>query len=88
MKARVGLYSVGLQRYWEQFEGLKERLLGYNAFIEKKMREFGCEVFNFGLVDSDVGAREAGEYFNANNVDIVFLHAATYATSAGITCYA
>ena len=84
MKARVGLYSVGLQRYWEQFEGLKERLLGYNAFIEKKMREFGCEVFNFGLVDSDVGAREAGEYFNANNVDIVFLHAATYATSAAV----
>jgi hypothetical protein len=26
-KARIGLYSVGLKAYWNQFEGLKERLI-------------------------------------------------------------
>lgn len=25
---RVGLFGIGLDTYWEQFNGLKERLLG------------------------------------------------------------
>lgn len=80
-RARIGLYSAGLNTYWDQFEGLKDCLLGYNAFIAKRLSQFG-EVFNFGLVDTEVSGREAGEYFNKNNVDIVFSHAATYYTSA------
>jgi hypothetical protein len=28
-RARVGLYSAGLQAYWDQFPGLRERLLAY-----------------------------------------------------------
>ncbi len=80
-KARIGFYSAGLCTYWNQFEGLYDRLMGYNKFMEEKLSEFG-EVFNFGMVDTEVKGREAGEYFNANNVDIVFSHAATYYTSA------
>lgn len=80
-KARIGLYSVGLQAYWDQFEGLKDCLLGYNRFIEKRLEEFG-EVYNFGLVDTEDKGREAGEFLNRNHVDIVFLHVATYCTSA------
>lgn len=30
-KARVGLYSVGLEAYWGQFENLKSRIHAYNA---------------------------------------------------------
>ena len=26
-KPRIGLYSVGLRAYWEQFPGLRERLI-------------------------------------------------------------
>ena len=81
LKARIGIYSAGLHTYWEQFSGLRECLLGYNEFIEKKLSEFG-EVYNFGLVDTEEKGREAGEYFNSHNVDIVFSHAATYYTSA------
>ena len=84
MKAKIGLYSIGLQKYWEQFEGLKERLVGYNRFISEKMSGFDCEVFNFGLVDCEERARAAGEFFNENNVDMIFLHCATYATSAAV----
>lgn len=80
-KARIGVYSAGLHAYWEQFEGLLDCLMGYNRFIEKKLSEFG-EVYNFGLVDTEDKGREAGEYFNKHNVDIVFSHAATYYTSA------
>lgn len=78
---RIGFYSAGLHAYWEQFAGLLECLMGYNRFIEEKLKNFG-EVFNFGIVDTEEKGREAGEYFNRNNVDIVFSHAATYYTSA------
>ncbi len=80
-KPRIGLYSAGLHTYWGQFEGLHDCLMGYNRFIEEKLSAFG-EVCNFGLVDTEDGGREAGEYFNKNNVDIVFSHAATYYTSS------
>lgn len=80
-KARVGLYSVGLKAYWSQFEGLRERLVHYGRFIESRLIEFG-EVYNFGLVDDETSGREAGEWFNARNVDIIFCHSATYVTSS------
>ncbi len=80
-KARVGIYSAGLHAYWTQFEGLENRLKGYNAFIGDKVSAWG-EVYNFGLVDSEVKAREAGEYFNKHNVDIILVHSATYFTSS------
>ena len=82
-KGRVGLYTIGLQAYWNQFPGLKERLIEYGSFIEKKMSEHG-EVLNFGLVDSEKAARKAGEWFNEKNVDIVFCHSGTYSTSSAI----
>lgn len=80
-KARVGIYSAGLKAYWPQFEGLRERLEGYNAFIAQRIGE-NAEVYNFGIVDDEIKAREAGEYFNAHQVDIIFAHSATYFTSA------
>lgn len=80
-KARIGMYSAGLQAYWTQFPGLSECLMGYNKFIEEKLSAFG-EVYNFGMVDTEEKGREAGEYLNKNNVDIVFSHATTYYTSA------
>jgi L-arabinose isomerase len=80
-KARIGLYSAGLRAYWDQFAGLRERLMGYNAFIEKRLSKFG-EVHNFGIVDTPDAARAAGEFMNAHSVDIIFLHSATYFTSS------
>jgi L-arabinose isomerase len=82
-KPRIGLYTVGLKAYWSQFEGLKERLCEYGKFIEDKLQNLG-EVKNFGLVDDEITGRKAGEWFNSNNVDIIFLHSATYVTSSCI----
>jgi L-arabinose isomerase len=80
-RARIGLYSIGLNEYWHQFPQLRERLMEYNAFIATRMEPYG-EVHNFGLVDTEAKGRQAGEWFNQNNVDIVFCHSATYATSS------
>ena len=63
-KARIGLYAIGLHHYWGQFDGLLERLLGYNNFIAGELDQWG-EVHNFGMVDTETKAQEAGEFFNA-----------------------
>jgi len=82
-KPKIGLYSVGLRTYWNQFPGLRERLLEYNAFIETKLSTW-TEVFNYGLVDTEEEGRKLGEWLNACNVDLVFCHVATYATSSTV----
>ncbi|NOX56558.1 MAG: arabinose isomerase [Planctomycetes bacterium] len=81
-KARVGLYSIGHAHYWEQFEGLRERLLDYGRFIERRVGVWADSVCNVGMVDEEPVARRAAEQFNRENVDLVFCHAATYAMSA------
>lgn len=80
-RARVGLYSIGHERYWEQFPGLLERLLGYGRFIESRMKPWG-DVYYAGMVDHEAKARRVAEEFRRQDVDIVFCHAATYGMSA------
>lgn len=82
-KPRIGLYSIGLRAYWSQFEGLRERLLEYGRFMEKRMSEWG-EIKFYGLVDTEEEARKAGEWFNAQQVDLIFCHSATYSTSSAV----
>ncbi len=79
-RARIGLYCVGLHAYWPQFKGLRERVIEYCDFVEKKIAD-EAEVFNYGLVDTPDEARKAGEWFNEKNVDLVFCHATTYVSS-------
>lgn len=80
-KARIGLYSIGHPHYWVQFQGLLDRLLGYGKFIEGRASAW-AEVHNFGMVDSEEKAHEAGEWFNTRNVDLLLCHASTYGMSA------
>ncbi|HZG66051.1 MAG TPA: hypothetical protein VEZ12_04865, partial [Herpetosiphonaceae bacterium] len=82
-KPRIGLYSIGLRAYWEQFPGLRERLIAYGHHIEQRISAWG-EVANYGLVDTEGEGRRAGEWLNAQNVDLVFCHAATYSTSSTV----
>ena len=82
-KPRVGLYSVGLRAYWDQFPGLRERLIAYGQFIERRLSAW-AEVVNFGLVDTEGEGRRAGEWLQSQNVDLVFCHAATYTTSSTV----
>jgi L-arabinose isomerase len=83
-RARVGVFGIGLQAYWPQFEGLKERIEGYQRRVEERIGELGGDVVSGGLVDTAEGAREAGDLFASAQVDIVFCHAVTYATSSQV----
>ena len=81
---RVGLFSVGLDTYWDQFRGLKERLEGYNRSIAARLEAGGTEVVNLGLIDCPEMAIAAGHAFRQHDVDLIYLHVATYALSSTV----
>jgi L-arabinose isomerase len=81
---RVGLFGIGLEAYWPQFEGLKPRLEGYLGQVAAKLGRPGVEVCNLGLIDSPEKAMEAGHAFRRADVDIIFLHVTTYALSSTV----
>jgi L-arabinose isomerase len=83
-RARVGVFGIGLATYWPQFEGLKDRILGYQRRVEERVAELGGDVVSAGLVDTEQGARDAGDRFAAAQVDLVLCHAVTYATSSTV----
>ncbi len=81
-RARVGIFGIGLAAYWPQFEGLRERLEGYQRGIEGRLGEMGADVVSAGLVDTPQAAREAGA--ELAGVDLLLLYTATYATSSQV----
>jgi len=80
----IGLFGIGLDAYWEQFEGLKERLENHLDAVHQKLKSFHPQIVNLGLIDSAEKAFEAGRDFRKNDVDIIFLYVATYALSSTI----
>ena len=83
-RARAGVLGIGLEAYWPQFDGLKARIEGYQRRVEERLAELGAEIVGAGLVDTAPKAREAGDLFARAQVDIVFCHAVTYATSSQV----
>jgi L-arabinose isomerase len=81
---KIGLFGIGLDAYWPQFAGLKERLEGYLGIVEGKLRRDGIEIVNLGLIDTPEKAFDAGHAFRAADVDLIFLHVTTYALSSTV----
>ncbi|MGA2247080.1 MAG: arabinose isomerase [Verrucomicrobiota bacterium] len=81
---RIGLFGIGLDTYWPQFKGLKERLEGYVRVVEKRLARPGVAVVNLGLIDNAAAALEAGHRFREADVDVIFLYATTYALSSTV----
>ena len=81
---KIGLFGIGLDAYWPQFKGLKERLENYIQEVHKKLEGFGADIVNLGLIDNPVKALEAGHKFRQADVDIIFLYVTTYALSSTV----
>ena len=81
---RVGLFGIGLDTYWPQFPGLKEKLEGYLSTVDEKLRRPDVEIVNLGLIDTPEKAMEAGHEFRRQDVDLIFLHVTTYALSSTV----
>jgi L-arabinose isomerase len=84
MNTKIGLFGIGLDAYWPQFEGLKQRLEGYLHRVEQKLHRPGVEIVNLGLIDTAPKAMEAGHRFRQADVDVIFLHVTTYALSSTV----
>ena len=81
---KIGLFGIGLDTYWPQFTGLKERLEGYLNVVEEKLSSIHPFVVNAGLVDTADKAFAAGRRFKTEDVDLIFLYVTTYALSSTV----
>jgi len=81
---RIGLFGIGLEAYWAQFAGLKERLTGYVHQVASRLRRDGVELTNLGLIDNAERAYAAGREFRQADVDVIFLYVTTYALSSTV----
>lgn len=81
---KVGLFGIGLDTYWDQFDGLLDRLIGYQTQIKKQIESFGVEVVDAGMVDNQSKTQAAAQLLKSQDVDIVFLYVSTYALSSTV----
>ncbi len=81
---KIGLFGIGLDTYWGQFDGLLGRLNAYQKFIGEQIEQSGATVVDAGMVDSPEKAKAAGELLKSNDVEIVFLYVSTYALSSTV----
>ena len=84
MQTKVGLFGIGLDTYWAQFDGLLDNLKAYQSQVKNRIAGFGVEVIDAGMVDNPVKAREAADFLKSQDVEIVFLYVSTYALSSTV----
>ncbi len=80
----IGLFGIGLDTYWDQFEGLLERLNGYQLQIFSKLEQSGSKILNAGMVDNPEKAKDCASLFAAEEVDLMVLYISTYALSHNV----
>lgn len=82
-KVKVGLFGVGLNTYWGQFEGLLDRLTGYQERIKNKMQSYdNIEVIDAGMIDDIDKANDAASLMKKEDVELLFIFISTYALSS------
>lgn len=81
---KIGLFAIGLDAYWPQFDGLKQRLEDYLSEVYNMIAAIHSQVVNAGLVDTVDKAFAAGKLFRQQDVDIIFLYVSTYALSSTV----
>ena len=81
---RIGLFGIGLDAYWPQFDGLLDKLQGYLDQVAERIDRPGIELINLGLIDDPEKAMAAGHAFRRADVDLIFLYVTTYALSSTV----
>jgi L-arabinose isomerase len=81
---KAGLFGIGLDTYWGQFEGLSENLRNYQNRIGRRISEFEVTLVDAGMVDNPSKSVEAASLFQKNEVELLFLYVSTYALSSTV----
>lgn len=82
--ARIGVFGCGCWFYWDQFAGLKERLIEHQGVFEERLRGQGVEIVSAGLVDTPQLAAQTGDFFRRENIDFLICYMSTYALSSTV----
>jgi len=80
--ANVGIFGVGFHKYWPQFDGLLDELTQKLGIFVDRVKSHDVEVTGFGIVDDAASAYALLPKLKAADLDLVFCHMLTYATSA------
>lgn len=83
-KVKVGLIGVGLETYWNQFEGLEQSLNDLQNEISKRMENLCVDVVNLGLIDSVEKADVATHKLKCEDVEMLFIILLTYSLSSTV----
>lgn len=81
--AKLGFFTVGLNTYWEQFEGLRQTVLESADKIRRKLPE-QIHCIDGGLVDDFEKAIQVNRVFEKEQVDMIFCYCATYSPSSNV----
>lgn len=82
LAANVGVFGVGLDTYWDQFEGLYEIMLDKMKTFNTKLEKHSVTVKDFGIIDNAEKAYEVLPKLKAADLDLLFIDMVTYATSS------
>jgi L-arabinose isomerase len=80
----IAYAGIGLDAYWPQFPGLKEKLQADMAIVAAKLARPDLQLVELGLIDNVDAAYAAGHACRRNEVDLIFLHSTTYALSSTV----
>ena len=81
---KIGLFSIGLDTYWDQFDGLLDNLNAYHTEIHDRIGAMGVDVIDAGMVDNTSKAQVAADLFKREDAEIIFLFISTYALSSTV----
>lgn len=81
---KAGIFSIGLDTYWPQFDGLLDNLTRYHVEIRDRIAAMGLELIDAGMVDQVEKANGAAQLFKQEAVDVIFLFISTYALSSTV----
>ncbi len=62
-KPVVGFMAVGLEPYWGQFAGMREKCEHHHEIMKGKFAPELVQIEDAGIIDSEELARKAGENF-------------------------
>ena len=81
---KIGLFGIGLDTYWPQFDGLLNKLKAYHSEIKNRLVSFQVDIVDAGIVDNPEKAGAAAKKFISEDVELIFLNISTYALSSTV----
>ena len=80
--ARIAVFAVIHEIYFEQFEGLRENLEKYHSDFVAILKKNDVEVVDFGIIGNNEAAYETANKIKSSGIDLIMCNMITYATSS------